>query len=543
MKIDNNIKNKPYSAAIFIDHITELNPLNCSTLSSSLSEFFCMQCCPIIIFGNHLLLNLIQKIDSLNIRTETSLKYFAAIKNLLSDFDKNWIVIKLTKKYTKYLMIPKKHLQYFFNLDFNNYDKTLYKELEVLCQKQKVVNLKGDICKNVFDVIKSLGFIIDSKFEDYQFINYQDLKKEVISFVGTLNQFGWDVKNTLKQILCVANSDNKWQLFLDGHGACDYVDDFATICTLPVEIFKKIFVDICEKNINWIFLKACFLGGENRKIIENVIPKLVEKNICPHIAIGSSMDSDSYKFYSREIVSKKECDWVRKDNLFLFESILTKFGLYSSCLLNQDFFRGINIRDSIFKTAVIYKKIFSEKEKICISNWPLLLDPHVSYKFLPLQNHNCLYLNFENNKTVCFQTNGQKIVFIDNDAIYSLKIANKIPHLISFNTNNFIHVIKIIDASYFDIDIQIFLKKMFINKYVQIGCLKEFKIEDLILGQKKYCEINVKQFYDKELQSYITTLSWFDISQNKKISCRYVFDSMIKDKSNKDVKREEWILL
>ncbi len=533
-------QNKPYAASIFIDYSDENDLKKHSAITTNLSEVFYTQESPIIIFGSHLLINLVQETKFLKVKTQSSLKYFIEVKNALRDFDKNWIIIEFLDIYSKYLMIPRKHIEYVFNLDLSNLQNPLLTELKNRCEIGSVINSNGVLCKTILDIFRACGFELNKKFK-YRFLSYSDLLKIKLKKEVPYDDFCLGVERTIANLFFVANDQNKWHLAFYGHGWTGYKNNGEeSISGLQIEYFKSLFERVCRKKVEMVYLVSCYLGGPNRKKIEEIALNMFREGMCPCIIIKSPTDTSSYSYSPAEAFTEELLDQAKKKDLIVFEpkSSMTTFGLHKRCSVPNLFFRNKNIKESLFKIAVCF--ITSKGDDgLCLANWPLILDPSQKLEFVPVENEAYVYFVTKEKATnFNLQTNGQEIVFLDSAFVKNIKFTKKIPYLFSFPAESYVHIIEKIDASRFELDIKDFFRKIFINAGIQVACSKEFLIKELFLGKNKYLNIYVNQFYEENSKKNITDIIWRDVAKNKIYYNQYVYQE-------KDVKKgkktEEWI--
>lgn len=562
VQTNTNSRSKHFTAAIFVDEDAEIDSEKGGVIRGNFEIFLYKQMCPLLVIGGHLLSNVFDiqsavKRCSDNFDKELSGFFYRELEKEFLDFDKKWLVFKFNDSFN-FLIIPRKYIEYFFNLDLNRIECSLLDTLQDLCRCGELIKSDKKPYKNLSEFFKSCGF--DGYHEIFEPILYQDLIKiKIDKQVSTNLEFYVNANNVFKNVFCSANQSNKWYLYFDGHGSSDVRFKNNGICGFYADDFLKLFKRLCKKNVEWICLSSCFLGGKPRELLEETAAEFKEMKMCPNLAILSSADSPSYGMSLWGGASKYYLDFAKKYEQFLFETI--KEGKYSKypysicCnkLLGTSFFRGESVIDALIN-SIVSSRDSSGGIKLSVSNWPLILNPKFEPKFLPLEDKRYSFritsrkLKFDK----VLKISGQKLVFLEVPFVSEIEIEKKVPFIISGGSGKAKHIINQVFIQ-FDANFKEVVKNLFVDEYFHVACCKEFFINQLCIKKSKYHGIYVKQYFDKkinkETEFYIIEFKWFD-DQIKKFYCaEYRYDDK-KDKNedekkditnNKKEKNYEWV--
>lgn len=522
-------KNNPFAAAVFIDE-EEFDIDYRYSITSNLAALFYLQTSPIIVIGPHLLINLVKHTELLKTKAKSWFKFWITLRDAIIDFDKNWLAFEIRSTTISYLLIPRKHLEYYFNINIGAGSDNLSTNLQNLCKQGKIIDSLGIRCKNIDDIIVACGFQSKGTLKINQiFVKniFEILEKNTNLILS--NDLYITAENIFSDFFQVASDSKKWHIFLNGHGNSNSAGAaINSICGLPEDTFKRSFFNICTKNVSWLTLKSCFLGGPNRCIIENEAKALFDKHQCPKIAIISTTDASSFCFGPNEIWPVEAIDSTNLQNLMLIELPFsaTTFGLYGNSI-SASFFRGENIYASIINASVSY--LTKTLEYILIpANWPLILNTDIGFKFVPLEHEKYVKISSvdKNKAHVKIEIDEQQILFVENKIIENINYTKNIIPIISTIPNQSLHLINKIDSPNSAENIEFFLNLFVLHWSLNIGCSSKFLIKELNLGNpySKYVNILIQRFYNKNNASFVVEVTWKNHSSGQYFASEYFYE-------------------
>lgn len=550
IKTSPNIKQKHFSAAIFIDRSNEINSNEDGAIRRSVEIFMYKQIAPMIVCRGHLLSNIFDIHNAVLMHENDGITkaFFSELERLFLDFDKNWMVFRFNGSFN-FLIIPRKYIEYFFNLNLSNIEVSLLSALYELCNCGDLRSIDRKPYKNLREVFKACGF--DGYIDKFKPVFYKDISELKIDEDDIdICDFYYEVSHIFTEVLCQAGKNNKWYLYFDGHGSSNAKNEWNSVCGFHIEDFLSLFKKVCKNDAEWICLSSCFLGGKSREFLQEAAVELKKTKMCPNLAILSPTDSPSYGACLWGGASKYYLNFAKKYEQFLFEFIKEgKFSKYpySVCcngMIGASFFKGESVIDAIVNSVI---EIRDKTGGIILSSssWPLLLNSNFEPKFLPLEDQR--YSFRISSRKVKFddtlKINGQKLVFIEVPFIKNIEIEKNVPFIISGESGQASYLIDTINVN-LDLDFKTVMNKMFVDEYFQVACCKEFFINVLRLKNSEYLNVYVKQYFNKKENNengcYIIEFKWFD----KKIQRFYGSAYKYNDKDGRtydNEKKDKWV--